>query len=99
MADAQDRNLPASARKIARARRDGQVPRSRDLAHFAAMGLAAALMFTAMPTVVEFVRRLLADGLTFDRATVLSPQVAGEHVLGLFTRSLFVVVPLGLLLM
>jgi flagellar biosynthetic protein FlhB len=99
MADAQDRNLPASARKIAKARREGQVPRSRDLAHFAAMGIAAALMFTAMPTVVEFVRRLLAEGLTFDRAAVLSPQLAGEHALGLFTRSLFVVVPLGLLMM
>jgi flagellar biosynthetic protein FlhB len=99
MADAQDRNLPASARKIAKARREGQVPRSRDLAHFAAMGIAAALMFTAMPTVVEFVRRLLADGLSFDRAAVLSPQLAGEHALGLFARSLFVIVPLGLLMM
>jgi flagellar biosynthetic protein FlhB len=99
MADAQDRNLPASARKIARARREGQVPRSRDLAHFAAMGIAAALMFTAMPTVVEWVRRLLADGLTFDRAAVLSPELAGEHVAGLFTRALYVVLPLGLLLM
>jgi len=99
MADAQDRNLPASARKIAKARRDGQVPRSRDLAHFAAMGIAAGLMFTAMPTVVEWVKRLLADGLTFDRAAVLSPQVAGEHALGLFARGLYVVLPLGLLMM
>jgi flagellar biosynthetic protein FlhB len=99
MADAQDRNLPASARKIARARRDGQVPRSRDLAHFAAMGIAAGLMFTAMPSVVEWVKRLLADGLTFDRAAVLSPQLAGEHALGLFTRGLYVVLPLGVLMM
>jgi len=99
MADAQDRNLPASARKIAKARRDGQVPRSRDLAHFAAMGIAAGLMFTAMPAVVEWVKRLLADGLTFDRAAVLSPQLAGEHAFGLFARSLYVVLPLGLLMM
>ena len=99
MADAQDRNLPASARKIAKARREGQVPRSRDLAHFAAMGIAAGLMFVAMPTVFEWTKRLLADGLTFDRAAVLSPQIAGEHAVGLFARSLYVVLPLGLVLM
>ncbi|RYF98703.1 MAG: flagellar biosynthetic protein FlhB, partial [Caulobacteraceae bacterium] len=35
--DAQDRNLPASPKKIERSRADGQLPRSRDLPHFAMM--------------------------------------------------------------
>jgi flagellar biosynthetic protein FlhB len=99
MADAQDRNLPASARKIARARRDGQVPRSRDLAHFAAMGVLALLMFTAMPVVFGFSRHLLADGLTFDRSLVASPELMGERLQGLVLRGLVIVVPAGLLMM
>src|SRR5215472_13563813 len=41
---AQDRNLPASARKLEKARADGQVVRSRDLAHFAAIAGGGAAM-------------------------------------------------------
>ena len=97
--DAQDRNLPASAKKIAKARADGQVPRSRDLGHFVAMGLAAALLFTMMPALTSYTQHLLADGLTFDSKAVLSPEIAGEHALGLFTRGLVVVLIVGGLFM
>jgi flagellar biosynthetic protein FlhB len=99
MADSQDRNLPASARKIERARREGQVPRSRDLAHFAAMGVLALLMFTAMPAVFGWTKHLLADGLTFDRTVVASPDLVGERLQGLVFRGLVVVLPAGLLMM
>jgi flagellar biosynthetic protein FlhB len=99
MADAQDRNLPASARKIQRARGEGQVPRSRDLGHFLAMAAAAALMFAAMPSAVDWMQHLMADGLRFDRAAVLSPAVAGQRAEGLFVRGLFVILPVGALLM
>ena len=99
MSDSQDRNLPASAKKIAKARKDGQVPRSRDLGHFVAMGLAAALLFTAMPALTSYTQHLLADGLTFDHQDVLSPALAGEHAIGLFTRGLMVVLICGGLFM
>ncbi len=99
MADAQDRNLPASARKIRKAREDGQVPRSRDLGHFVSMGLAAALLFTAMPSLSNYTQHLLADGLTFDRAAVLSPEIAGRHAVDLFLRGLVVVMIVGGLFM
>jgi flagellar biosynthetic protein FlhB len=95
MADASDRNLPASAKKIRKARADGNVPRSRDLGHFAAMGLAAAVLFAAMPWLTGYVRQILADGLTFDARAVQSPALAGEHVLALFTRGLMVVLIAG----
>ena len=97
MADASDRNLPASAKKIRKARADGNVPRSRDLGHFAAMGLAAALLFAAMPALSGYTRQLLVEGLRFDARMVVSPQAAGEHVLALVTRGLTVVVAVGLL--
>ena len=81
MADNADRNLPASAKKIRKARQEGNVPRSRVLGHFVAMGLAAALLFTVMPQLTSYSQRLLADGLTFDHSVVANPQIAGEHAL------------------
>ena len=45
MADtsAQDKNLPASPRKLEKARAEGQVARSRDLGHFAAIAGGGAV--------------------------------------------------------
>jgi flagellar biosynthetic protein FlhB len=95
MADNADRNLPASAKKIRKARQEGNVPRSRDLGHFVAMTLAAALLFTVMPSLTSYAQRLLHDGLTFDRSVIANPQAAGEHALGLFTRGLVIVTIVG----
>ena len=95
MADNADRNLPASAKKIRKARQEGNVPRSRDLGHFVAMGLAAALLFTVMPQLTSYSQHLLADGLTFDHSVVANPQIAGEHALGLFTRGFMIVMIVG----
>ena len=97
--DASDRNLPASAKKIRKARQEGNVPRSRDLGHFVAMALAAALLFTAMPALASYAQRLLADGLTFDRHAIATPQASGEFAVGLFTRGLMVVMIVGGLFM
>ena len=50
MADtAQDRSLPATQRKIEKARADGQVARSRDLGHFAVLGGGVALLVVFAP--------------------------------------------------
>ena len=99
MADNADRNLPASAKKIRKARQEGNVPRSRDLGHFVAMGLAAALLFTVMPQLTSYSQHLLADGLTFNHDTIANPQIAGEHAVGLFTRGLVIVMIVGGLFM
>jgi flagellar biosynthesis protein FlhB len=95
MADSADRNLPASAKKIRKARQEGNVPRSRDLGHFVAMGVAAAFLFTAMPWLTGYAQRLLADGLTFDRHVLADPWMSGERAVGLFTRGLMVVLMVG----
>jgi flagellar biosynthesis protein FlhB len=97
--DNADRNLPASAKKIRKARQEGNVPRSRDLGHFIAMGLAAALLFTVMPSLTRYAQHLLADGLTFDHSVVADPRLAGEHAVGLFTRGFMVVLIVGGLFM
>ena len=93
--DSADRNLPASAKKIRKARQEGNVPRSRDLGHLAAMALAAALLFTAMPWLSSYSQHLLSDGLTFDHRMIADPRVTGEFAVGLFNRGLMVVVMVG----
>lgn len=72
--DAQDRRLPATERKIARARAEGQVARSRDLGHFAAVGTAVALLLAFAPWLFGRMQQSLAAGLRFDAATLAAPQ-------------------------
>jgi hypothetical protein len=53
---AQDKNLPASPRKLEKARAEGQVARSRDLGHFAAVAGGGAALVAAAPRVSDWLR-------------------------------------------
>jgi len=64
--DAQDRNLPASARKIQRSREEGQLPRSRDLAHFAMMAAGGVILAVGGPSIASSLQRMLEGALHFD---------------------------------
>ncbi len=100
MADssAQDRNLPASDRKIRRAREDGQVPRSRDLGHLAAMGGGVALLMATGPALTGWLRQLLEDGLRFDRTLVANPAGMTDRLAELALKMMVVVLPMGVLM-
>lgn len=93
--DAQDRRLPASARKISKARKDGQVARSRDLAHLAAMGTGLALLIAFAPRLTDWLRRLLENGLRFDHEAVDNTGTMVERLAGSGIDMLVVVLPLG----
>jgi flagellar biosynthetic protein FlhB len=93
--DAQDRRLPASARKISKARKDGQVARSRDLAHLAAMGTGLALLIAFAPRLTDWLRRLLENGLRFDHKAVDNTGTMVERLAGSGIDMLVVVLPLG----
>lgn len=93
--DAQDRRLPASARKISKARKDGQVARSRDLAHLAAMGTGLALLIAFAPRLTDWMRRLLENGLRFDHKAVDNTGTMLERLASSGIDMLFVVLPLG----
>ena len=72
MADsAQDRQLPATQRKITKARTEGQVARSRDLGHFGAIGAGVAVLAYQSPEISRSATRLLNEGLRFDAAPQL----------------------------
>jgi flagellar biosynthetic protein FlhB len=95
MADtAQDRKLPASQRKLDKARQDGQVARSRDLGHFGAMAAMAALLAALAPDVTTWLSRLMAAGLQFDLHTVAEPEAMAERLSEQTLRMLAVLVPL-----
>ncbi len=80
MADTQNRTLPASARKIQKARAEGQVARSRDMAHFAALGVAVGLLATAAPALTRELQGMLGQALRFDVRSVHEPQAMLQHL-------------------
>lgn len=99
MADtAQDRNLPASARRQQQARADGQLPRSRDLGHFAALAIGGALLFVGARPLSGWLRDLLVSGLRFDHAMVSNPGAMTQQLATLGGRALLVIIPLGALM-
>ncbi|MBS0593271.1 MAG: EscU/YscU/HrcU family type III secretion system export apparatus switch protein [Proteobacteria bacterium] len=73
MADTQDRRLPASERKLRKARAQGQIARSRDLAHFAAVGTVLGLLIAFAPRLLQALQQSLAAGLRFDAAALADP--------------------------
>ena len=97
--NSQDRNLPASQRKLLKAREDGQVARSRDFGHFAAIAMCGALMVGAAPWMADWMKQTLMHGLTFDRAAVLNTGFMGERLLELTIRLMWVIVPFGAVMM
>ena len=96
MADQQDRNLPASHRRIAKAREDGQVARSRDLAHLLPMAAGVAALVVLAPMVTHAASELLSSGLRFDANSVATPQAMLETLSRQAQRLIAVLLPLGL---
>ena len=95
MADAQDRNLPASQKKIRKARSDGQVARSRDLAHLLVVGAGGALLVLLMPRLGVWLSGILRSGLRFDASLLAQPGVLTHRLAELTLAWLAVLLPLG----
>jgi flagellar biosynthetic protein FlhB len=67
----QDRNLPASQRKLNKARDDGQVARSTDLSHLAVLGAGAVAILALSPYLFEHLKLALIQQLAFNASSVL----------------------------
>ena len=100
MADpnAQDRNLPASQRKLDKAREEGQLPRSRDLGHFSALAVGAAALVALAPQVTGLLKEMLAAALQFQRGSVTDPGFMLERLHELTRTLLWIVLPVGALM-
>ena len=95
MADSQDRTLPATQRKLQKAREDGQVARSRDFGHFMAVAACGAMLVALAPTASGWLRQMLMLGLQFNAAGVRSSAFMGERLMALTISMLWVLVPFG----
>jgi flagellar biosynthetic protein FlhB len=69
----QERNLPPTAKRLADARREGQVPRSRDLAHLLLLGGAGAALFVLAAPLSTAALTVVKSGLSFDAAFLADP--------------------------
>ena len=95
MADAQDRNLPATQKKIRKARSDGQVARSRDLGHLLVVGAGGALLVALMPRLGDWLSRILRSGLQFDAQGLANPGLLTERLGQLSWAWMMLLLPLG----
>jgi len=70
----QDKNLPASERKLKKARDEGQVSRSRELTHLAVLGAGALTLLTLAPAMFNALKHQLGRQLSFNFSTLIEPQ-------------------------
>lgn len=96
--DSQDRTHPASQRKLEKARKDGNVARSQDFGHFAAVAAGGASLVVMAPQITGWLKDALAGALRFNLQSLSSPQFMLERLAELTLKLLWVVLPLGLLM-
>src|SRR3569623_1633784 len=92
---ASERHLPPTEKKLRKARSEGQVARSRDLSHFAAVAACGALLVTGAPLLGGWLRELIAQALRFDVHAVQSPEAMTDHLGALVLKMMLVVLPIG----
>jgi flagellar biosynthesis protein FlhB len=99
MSSSQDKNLPATAHRLKKAREQGQVPRSRELSNLAVLGGGAVLVMLLLP--MGFGRLLdgLHEQLRFDHAALLQPQLLVERLGASVGLGLALFLPLGAVLL
>jgi flagellar biosynthetic protein FlhB len=93
--DQQDRNLPASERKIRKAREEGQVARSRHLGHLIVVGSGVLALTVGAPWLAGWLQDLLSHELSFRAADLASPALMTERLAALSTKFLLITLPLG----
>lgn len=94
----QDRNLPATERRLKKAREDGQTPRSRDLTHLGVLGGGMVLLSLLAPWIYERLRMAMRAQLSFTRDSLAHPEHLTRALSDTTLQGLAVVLPLGVLL-
>ena len=92
----QDKDLPATDRRLQQARDDGQVARSKDLSNLAVLGggffLVVVLFSSAMARMLDGVR----NQFRFDHTTLAKADLLTERLSASMASGLLVYLPLGL---
>lgn len=96
--DDQHKPLPASERKLRKAREDGQAVRSKDLGHFLVMLVASGMLVWLTPVWFGQMQDLMRTGLQFDARVVAAEGAMLERLSAWGWQALVVVIPLGVVL-
>lgn len=72
--NSQDRNLPATERKLQQARKDGQTSRSKDLSHLAVLGTGSLALVLLAPLFLDRFKHAFGRHLAFNAAAVQQPE-------------------------
>ncbi len=96
--DAQDRTLPATPRRLDKARQEGHVVRSRDLGHFAAVAVGGAALVILAPRASSALTQMLRRALDFNAHVLAEPGFMGERLAELALSSIGIAIPFGLLM-
>ena len=92
--DDQERDLPATEQKIRKAREEGNVPRSRELAGGVVLICGVGLLFMTGEALVAQSESLLRNGLILERAHAFDTKYMGLNWVSMMIDSLFILVPL-----
>jgi len=96
---AQDKNLPATAQRLRKAREEGNIARSKDLGHLAVLGGGAVVLMALLPMGFELLLNGLRLQLRFDQQTLAQPGVLMERLSGGLGQWLVLALPLGALVL
>jgi flagellar biosynthetic protein FlhB len=96
--DQQDKHLPASEQKLKKAREEGQVPRSRDLASLLLLGSAFVLFATTGGELFTQLSSLVSQGMTIDPSVARDTEKMAAQAARLSGNAVLLSIPLLLLL-
>lgn len=91
----QDKNLPATPKRLNKAREDGQVARSKELGNLAVLGGGAAALMALLPLGLDALRALMAAQLHFDQHSIRQPAQMVERLSQVLGEGLRLYLPLG----
>lgn len=86
----QDRQLPATQRKLMQARRDGEAARSRDLSHLAVLGTGAVAVLLLAPWMTGHLHLGLVEQFSFNAATLADPAGMLQRFSGMAATGLMI---------
>ena len=88
-----------SARRLEKARENGDVPRSRELATFSVLLAAASGFWVSGENIIRQLKHMLTEGLNFNHLQVMDSAQLGAGFLQQFTDLLFSLLPFVSLLL
>ena len=95
----QEKDLPATPRRLQKAQEDGQVPQAKDLSNVVVLGGGLVLLWALVPWGYERMRQAMQLSLSFNSDTLKHPEVLLETLALATAQALMLFLPLGVVLM